>query len=147
MDYVFSLNVLEHIADDLATAVELHRVLRPGGRLFLYLPAFQMLFSNMDRKVGHYRRYRRDSISRLLVTAGFRVEQVYYADPMGFFATLAYKALDRDSSGGLNRSAVRFYDRWLFPLNRVLSVPFKPFLGKNLIAVATRPADHGPSGA
>ena len=140
VDYVFSLNVLEHIEDDFAAAVELHRVLRPGSRLFLYLPAFQMLFSSMDRKVGHYRRYRRASIVRLLAAAGFQIERVHYTDVLGFFATLAYKCRDRDSSGDLDRSAVRFYDRWFFPFSRILSILFGPFLGKNLIVVATRSA-------
>src|SRR5262249_47303692 len=61
-DYVYSLNVLEHIEDDAAALRALHRVLKPGGRLLMYTPAFQLLFSAMDRKVGHHRRYTRGQL-------------------------------------------------------------------------------------
>lgn len=50
--YIFSLNVLEHIADDAAVLRDLTRCMQPGGRLVLYLPAFKVLYSSMDQKVG-----------------------------------------------------------------------------------------------
>src|ERR1700691_4275945 len=56
-DYIYSLNVFEHIKDDHAAAREAHRILRPGGTLFIYVPAFAILFGSMDRKVEHFRRY------------------------------------------------------------------------------------------
>ena len=59
LDYAYSLNVLEHIKDEQKTVFDLHRCLRPGGRLLLYVPAFNILYSQMDRHVGHFRRYRR----------------------------------------------------------------------------------------
>ena len=52
LDYIYSLNVLEHIEDDRAALRTLHSKLRPGGRLFLYVPAFPILYSSMDEKVG-----------------------------------------------------------------------------------------------
>ncbi len=58
VDYIFSLNVMEHIEDDSGMFRAIRRRLRPGGRLYLYLPAFPLLYTSMDRKVGHYRRYR-----------------------------------------------------------------------------------------
>lgn len=58
VDYIFSLNVFEHIENDTAMLEKLCRLLRPGGRLYLYVPAFPILYTSMDRKVGHYRRYR-----------------------------------------------------------------------------------------
>ena len=51
VDVVYSLNVLEHIEDDTGALGTLAKKLRPGGRLLLYVPAFQILFSSMDRKV------------------------------------------------------------------------------------------------
>ncbi len=73
--YVYSLNVLEHIADDAAVIRELARRIRPGGRLLLYLPAFDLLYSSMDRKVGHYRRYTRTGASALLAGEHRRCSQ------------------------------------------------------------------------
>jgi SAM-dependent methyltransferase len=138
--YIFTLNVLEHIENDRAAVSELYRVLQPGGRLFVYVPAFSLLYSAMDAKVGHYRRYRMKEMTRLLQSAGFHVEKRAYTDALGFFATLVYKMLDSRSNGTLNKAAVRFYDRYLFPFSRVLSLPLAKVLGKNLYVVADKPA-------
>ena len=73
VDYVFSLNVMEHIEDDAEMFRAIRRRLRAGGRLYLYVPAFPVLYSSMDRKVGHYRRYRVRGLGRKLERAGFRV--------------------------------------------------------------------------
>ncbi|MHB1529457.1 MAG: class I SAM-dependent methyltransferase [Acidiferrobacteraceae bacterium] len=137
--YVFTLNVLEHIADDGATVAELYRVLKPGGRLFVYVPAFALLYSAMDAKVGHHRRYRMTELTNLLRSAGFQIEQRAYTDALGFLAAVVYKLVDRRASGVLNKNTVRFYDRYLFPVSRLLSVPLARVLGKNLYVVAGKP--------
>ncbi len=140
VQYVFSLNVLEHIENDAAALANLHRVLEPGGRLFLYLPAFNLLFTSMDAHVGHHRRYRLSGIKKLLLQAGFEVEKKAYADALGFFATLAFKLVGSSEPAPLNPRIVRLYDRYCFPLSRALSVPLAGVLGKNLYVVARRPA-------
>ncbi len=136
--YAFTLNVLEHIADDAAAVAGLHRVLAPGGRLFVYVPAFPMLTTAMDAAVGHHRRYRRDGLMALLAGAGFTVERARYADPLGFFATLAWRALDRQKTGALDAGWVARYDRFAFPVSRILAVPLGGMLGKNVWAVGRR---------
>ena len=67
-------DVLEHLEDRSRMLTEIHRVLRPGGRLFLTLPAFQSLWSQMDDDAGHQLRYSRSEILEELQTAGFQVE-------------------------------------------------------------------------
>ncbi len=140
-DYVFSLNVLEHIEDDLAAARLLHRLIRPGGRLFVYVPAFNHIRTSMDDLVGHHRRYSRGTLIALLKDAGFQVESVGYTDFLGYFATIAFRLLDafkREPDGKINRPMLIAYDRFVFPLSRLLSVLFRPVLGKNVYAVATK---------
>ena len=137
VDLVYSFNVLEHIEDDAAALAQLRRVLRPGGRLLLYVPAFMLLYSEMDRRIGHVRRYRKQALKRLVRAAGFEVEDVRHADSVGFLAALAFRALGpRD--GALNPRAVRFYDRYVFPLSRLLDLGFDPVIGKNLILRAKK---------
>ena len=138
--YAFTLNVLEHIEDDAAIVAELFRVLQPGGRLFVYVPAFNVLYTSMDALVGHHRRYRRNGLASLLEGAGFVIEKTAYTDVLGFFATLAYKVVDRRKDGALNARSVRLYDRLVFPASRILSTVFASLLGKNLYIVASRPA-------
>ncbi|MHB1942415.1 MAG: class I SAM-dependent methyltransferase [Acidiferrobacteraceae bacterium] len=136
--YAFTLNVLEHIEDDAAAVAGLYRVLAPGGRLFVYVPAFALLYTAMDAAVGHHRRYRARGLTALLRDAGFRIEHARYADALGFFATLAYRTFDRRRTGALDPRTVAFYDRWVFPASRVLSVPLGRILGKNLWVVGRR---------
>jgi len=102
MPYIYSLNVLEHIKDDQLVVEDLARKLSPGGRLFIYVPAFQTLFSSMDRKVGHFRRYRRTQLVQLIERAGLTVVRAEYVDSLGFLATLLYKLLG-SNTGDLNR--------------------------------------------
>ncbi|MGE4297426.1 MAG: class I SAM-dependent methyltransferase [Desulfovibrionaceae bacterium] len=137
VDYVYSLNVLEHIDDHEAVIGHMRRVLRPGGRLLVYVPAFPCLYTAMDRQVGHVRRYTRQTLVPLLAGAGFAVETSRYVDSLGFFATLAYKWLGSDT-GEINTRALRLYDRVAFPCSLLLDTLASPFFGKNLLVVARR---------
>lgn len=138
VDFLYSLNVLEHIEDDAAAAADLFRVLKPGSQALIYVPAFQCLFSSMDRKVCHFRRYTRASLRRPLEAAGFVIEDLRYADSLGFFASLAFKVLGNDS-GTINKGALIAYDRFAFPLSRLLDSVVDRLLGKNVYAVVRRP--------
>ena len=138
IDYAYTLNVLEHIEDDAGAVTELYRCLRPGGRIFVYVPAFQILFSQMDRHVGHFRRYRRPTLTQLLQSVGFDVSRARYVDSIGFLATLAYKLVG-DRSGRVSPGQVGFYDSVVFPVSRVLDGLVAGSFGKNLAVVATKP--------
>jgi len=132
---IYSLNVLEHIEDDRGALRQLRAHLVPGGSLFLYVPAFQLLYSSMDRKVGHFRRYRRAQLLALIADAGYVPLTARYVDSLGFLAALAYRLLgSRD--GSVNRGALAFYDRWLFPLSIMVDRVVGRWFGKNLLVIA-----------
>lgn len=137
VDYAYTLNVLEHIRDDGQAIRELYRCLKPGGRLLVYVPAFQVLYSQMDSHVGHFRRYRRKPLVKLLEAAGFDVMSARYVDSLGFLATLVYKLIG-DKSGGVSPGSVAFYDSVVFPVSRVIDVATLGSIGKNLAIVVAR---------
>ena len=137
VDCVYTLNVLEHIEDDLATIRALGERLVRGGRLVVYVPAFQVLYTSMDRKVGHVRRYRRTDLRAKVETAGLTVLRSEYVDSLGFAATLAFRAFG-SKSGDIDRDAVRAYDRYAFPLSRRLDRVLNRVVGKNIYLVAQR---------
>lgn len=138
IDLIYTLNVLEHIDDDRAAVATLARKLRPGGRILIYVPAFQILYSPFDRKIGHRRRYRRGALMRLAGEAGLAVRKAEYVDSLGFGAALAYRVVG-SATGELDPASVRFFDRWLFPLSRALDRVLWPWLGKNVRLIAERP--------
>lgn len=133
-DIVYSFNVLEHVADDVGSLRLLRQVTAPGGTLVLYVPAFQLLYTAMDRKVGHLRRYRRRQLMSRVEEAGYRVERCRYADSLGFLAAMIYR-IAGSREGDLNEHAVAAYDRFAFPASRVLDRPLGRWLGKNLIVI------------
>ena len=144
VDFVYSLNVLEHIEDDAGMLPVLAERLKPGGELLLYVPAFGLLFSAMDVKVGHFRRYRKTTLRALVEASGLRVERAEYVDSLGFFATLLFKWFG-NRSGVVSPGSVRLYDRFAFPLSRLVDVLLHPWLGKNLLVLAARAPASGQS--
>jgi SAM-dependent methyltransferase len=73
VDAAVSANVLEHVADDRAALAELHRVLRPGARAVLVVPAGARIFDYYDRFLGHERRYGRGELAHKARAAGLDV--------------------------------------------------------------------------
>jgi hypothetical protein len=114
---------------------EIHTKIKPGGRLLIYVPAFQCLFSGMDHKVGHWRRYTKRTLVLLVKAAGFEVERASYVDSLGYFASYLNNYIG-DSSGSLNPQTIYIYDRYLFSLTRLLDRLVGKWFGKNLVLLA-----------
>lgn len=119
----------------------LFTILKPGGRLLLYVPALNILFSSMDRKIGHFRRYRRKDLAQLARRVGFEIERCEYADSMVFFAALLYKMIG-SRRGDVSPRGLKIYDRYVFPLSCVLDrMGGSKVFGKNLVAILRRPGE------
>jgi SAM-dependent methyltransferase len=128
---VFSLNVFEHIQNHSAAVKEIHQKLKPGGALLIYVPAFACLWTRLDEKVCHHRRYTKKTLRRLVEQEGFVIEDARYADCLGFIAVLIFRVLNRSASA-LNASSIALYDRWVFAPSRVLDRLFDRWFGKNV---------------
>jgi len=137
VDFVYSMNVLEHIKDDAAAILEIRETLSPGGIFLLYVPAFPILYTAMDSRVGHFRRYRLTPLCQLLKDQGFEVQAARYVDSLGFLATLAYKYFG-SQTGDISPRQVKTYDRWLFPISRLADSVFDRMLGKNIMIKSRR---------
>ena len=70
-DLVCAFEVLEHLEDDVAALTDWYAHVAPGGWLALSVPADPRRFGDADEKAGHYRRYTRENLSRVLTAAGF----------------------------------------------------------------------------
>lgn len=137
-DSIYSMNVLEHIEDDRATLAAIYEKIRPGGRVIIYVPAFSVLYSKMDELVGHQRRYRRKDLVAKMKDTHFTIDTASYIDSLGFFLALVYRHIGNDT-GVISPGAVAIYDRFLFPLSRLLDRVLLGSFGKNLLVVGSRP--------
>ncbi len=142
VDVAYTMNVLEHIDDDVAALRSVGDTLRPGGRLVVYVPAFQVLYSSMDEKVGHLRRYRKAALVEAVTKAGFTVDECRYVDSLGFAASLGFKAIG-NKDGDIGGKSISLYDTYAFPVSRVIDKATGTFVGKNLMLFATWPGAAG----
>lgn len=90
-DVVAAFDVVEHCEPEAVALAELTRVLRPGGRIFLAVPAYQWAWTRFDTDAGHYRRYTRKRLAAAVAAAGIDVERTTYM----FAGTLPMFAAER----------------------------------------------------
>jgi SAM-dependent methyltransferase len=74
----FAFDVIEHCDPEATVVDELYRVLKPGGRLLVSVPAYSWAWSSFDVHQCHHRRYTRERLTRALERGSFRVERASY---------------------------------------------------------------------
>ena len=87
-ELVTALDVIEHLDDDIAGLKEMRRVLRPDGRILLFVPAFMFLWGVQDDVSHHRRRYTLPELRKAVSEAGFEIEQSSYMNISFFLPTL-----------------------------------------------------------
>ncbi len=90
-DVAIASDVLEHIKDEDAALREWHRVLKPRGKLVVFVPAFSFLWTAHDDVNLHQRRYRKGELSARLARNGFKVEKAGYWNFAMFVPSVAIK--------------------------------------------------------
>lgn len=137
-DVIYSSNVLEHIEDDFEAIGKVKSVMKKDGLIVVYVPAVEFLFSDLDHKVGHYRRYSRADLISKFKNNDFEVLSCEYVDSIGFVASLAIKLFGWRSTFNIGSSrSVQFYDRFIFPISAYLDRQgLRKIVGKNLLLVA-----------
>ena len=77
-DVITASDVLEHLADAPRALAAWHQLLRPGGTLVVFVPAFMFLWGGHDRVNHHFHRYRAAELAGLLQSAGFEIRWQCY---------------------------------------------------------------------
>ena len=128
------LNVLEHIADDAGVLSALRAFLEPVGRLVVYVPALNVLYGQMDRKLGHYRRYSKWRFKEIAADAGLQIVTLRYVNALAIPAWIAFSHSNTDRTYGPSLS---IWDRTGVPLSRAIEERVRVPVGLNLLAVLT----------
>ena len=138
-DSVVLINVLEHMQDDDAMLRNFAGVLAPGGYLLLFVPALMLLFSELDRRYGHYRRYALPALRRQVAAAGFSIVTARYFDILGLLPWLILNTWMGKTA--FSPRLTRLYDRFGVPLTRAVESMVTPPVGKNILLIARKSMD------
>jgi SAM-dependent methyltransferase len=116
-----TLDVIEHLEDDLAALRELRRTVADGGWLLVTVPAYQWLWSGHDEINHHHRRYTRRSLQRVAEQAGWRQVRTTYFNSLLLPVAILLRVLDRINTKTTESSL----DLWVppAPMNWVLERP------------------------
>lgn len=131
---VLAMNVLEHLADDVAALRGLRELCRPGGNIVLWVPAYPALYGDFDRKVGHFRRYTPATLRTVIEAVDLDVEVLRPINLLGGLAWWA--AIRMRGQGTVSPGLVRLYDRFVVPVTRAVERRWTPPFGQSLLCVA-----------
>ena len=128
-----ALNVLEHIEDDVGALVAAGRLVRPGGAVVVFVPAFPFAMSEFDRAIGHHRRYTKGAARAAFAAAGLSIDELRYVNAPGLAAwTVGMRLLRMRPRDGL---VLRGWDRAVVPVARRIERRVSPPFGQSLLAV------------
>lgn len=133
---VFAINVLEHIEDDTDGLRNIFDVLSPGGRLILLLPAKKLAYTNLDKVLGHYRRYEKEELIKKLEDAGFIVETINFFNIVGLVSWVVRDKFERKNFH-LKPYQIAMFDM-LVPALKIIERLVRMPVGISLIAVARK---------
>jgi len=92
-DLVLSLDVIEHVDDDVHILNSLFDIVKPGGHLIVTVPAFQSLWSSHDEINHHKRRYRVPQLRNMIENAGFDMTRITYCNTAFFVPVYATRKI------------------------------------------------------
>lgn len=132
---IYGVNVLEHIESDKKALINLRKILTKNGKLILLVPAKEKAFTKLDKKLGHFRRYEKNGLIKLLEESEYHVEKIYYFNFIGIFAWKIRDIIDSDDD--LKSTQIRLFDL-IVPFLKIVESVIKPPVGVSLIIVARK---------
>jgi len=84
-DAVFALNVVEHIKDDKLAIENMIKLLKPGGKIIILVPAYQWLYNGFDVALEHFKRYTKSRLLGIFPTTGAKLIRSWYFNFAGIF--------------------------------------------------------------
>lgn len=135
-DTIIYINVLEHIENDLEELQEVRETLSENGRVCIFVPANPFLYSEFDKYIGHFRRYKKSELERKCLDSGFKIILSKNFDFVGILPWLVKYRLLKSTT--MESNAVQMYDKFLVPFAKFFENMIVPPIGKNLLLVAEK---------
>lgn len=136
VDFILCQNVLEHIEDDAAALGAMARLLKPGGRLLLLVPANPSLYGPLDSAYGHFRRYTKPLVRERILGAGLELDDLYSFNALGIPGWWVQNR--RGPKAELSTSSLKAYEL-LLRVWKPVERRWRPPWGLSVIARARKP--------
>lgn len=133
---IFAVNVLEHIEDDEEALKNIYPMLKKNGRLILLVPAKRFAYTQLDKQLGHYRRYEKDELIKKLTAADYKIEHIKFFNIVGL---ISWYVRNRINRGNINLKPyhIKLFDM-IVPILRAIESIIAIPVGISLIVVARK---------
>jgi SAM-dependent methyltransferase len=149
-DILIASDSLEHLEKDEQALANWFRILKPGGRIIVFVPAYMFLWSDQDVVNYHFRRYTKSNLLAKMKHAGFSIRKKGYWNFAVFFPTAVFRILQRiknkispskeakDQLSGFGGFSNKILTGWMKLENKVFKgLPFP--CGVSVYVDATKP--------
>ena len=143
-DTIILLNVLEHIKDHEAALSFLNKAVPSGAKLIIIVPAMPLLYNGLDREAGHFRRYGKKDLQKILKDSNWSILRNEYFNMPGIPGWLIAGILSKFGKAGTELNApstnilLKIYDRF-FVQASIVTDPFcKHIAGLNILNVSVK---------
>ena len=139
-DTVLFVHVLEHIIEDKQALDHTCTLLQRGGCVVIIVPALPFLFSDHDVSLGHYRRYTKASMKRIINRNIFTIEDMWYQDFFGAIGSFFYFKLQKirlKTARGVKlfKTSGQIYDKYIIPFERTIEKYIRFPIGLTLTVI------------
>ena len=136
-DCIIYLDVIEHIKNDVMEIRKAYSSLKKNGHIIICVPAFQFLYSNFDKDVGHIKRYRKKDFQVLQEKIKFNLIKLRYFDSIGFFLSFISKTfLNKNYKNNFNKK-IKLWNNLIF-FSKILDFLTNYNFGKSLLVILKR---------
>ena len=132
-DTILYMDVLEHIEDDEKEINKALKQLNSGGNLIFFVPAYQFLYSDFDKAIGHIKRYNKKFFLSFKKDENITIIELKYIDSIGFFIAVLNKLFNKDNKKSIGLG-VKIWDRLIF-LSKIMDLIFLNKFGKSLFCI------------
>ena len=131
-DTIIYLHVLEHIKNDKEEIEEASKKLNQNGTLIIMVPAHQKIYSNLDKAVGHFRRYEKEFFKRDFNQ--LKIFNIKFLDSMGYFLYYLNKLFFKKEVYP-SKLKIFIWDKLFTPISIVADFIFRYKFGKCILAI------------
>ena len=132
-DTILYMDVLEHIEDDKNEINRALEQLKPGGNIIFFVPAYQFLYSDFDKAIGHVKRYNKRFFFSFNKDEKISITGLKYFDSVGFFMAVLNKLFNKNKKETIGLG-VKIWNKLIF-LSKIMDVIFLNKFGKSLFCV------------